>query len=316
MDKPGMPIEGTGWDSDVQETVIFSSADTAPPSESTLRGVAPPQPQDSQWDDDIAQTIILRTDSTAPSPEAVSPEDDMERTVIISAASRPPDASPPGQADDLAATMIQPSPRQATGNLHRKDDNRSSVRLHSSPQAAGNASAIPVQNGPGPPSSPSGGFDGDLEETVVINAGVPPDPKKEAPPGDDDLSATIIQGASGRQPIRSPAHGINGRHAAADSPASNRSANGDDLDATVIISPAGHHSPMNHSTEMPSGPVDDDLAATLVETPRSDNYPRTEQPPAKGAPPTPPIPPQKPYGAPKSGPGDDFQPRGAGPGKW
>ncbi len=65
---------------------------------------------------------------------------------------------------------------------------------------------------------------------------------------------------------------------------------------------------MNHSTEMPSGPVDEDLAATLVETPRSDNYPHTEQPPATGAPATPPIPPQKPYGAPKPGPGEDFQP--------
>ena len=54
--------------------------------------------------------------------------------------------------------------------------------------------------------------------------------------------------------------------------------------------------------------MDEDLAATLVETPRSDNYPHTEQPLATGAPATPPIPPQKPYGAPKPGPGEDFQP--------
>ena len=68
MVKPGMPIEGTGWDGDIQETVIFSSAGKEPPSESTLRGVAQPQPHDSRWDDDIAQTIILRTDSTPPIP--------------------------------------------------------------------------------------------------------------------------------------------------------------------------------------------------------------------------------------------------------
>ena len=68
MVKPGMPIEGTGWDGDIQETVIFSSAGKEPPSESTLRGIAQPQPHDSRWDDDIAQTIILRTDSTPPIP--------------------------------------------------------------------------------------------------------------------------------------------------------------------------------------------------------------------------------------------------------
>ena len=68
MVKPGMPMEGTGWDGDIQETVIFSSAGKEPPSESTLRGVAQPQPHDSQWDDDIGQTIILRTDSTPPIP--------------------------------------------------------------------------------------------------------------------------------------------------------------------------------------------------------------------------------------------------------
>jgi len=68
MVKPGMPIEGTGWDGDIQETVIFSSAGKEPPSESTLTGVAQPQPHDSRWDDDIAQTIILRTDSTPPIP--------------------------------------------------------------------------------------------------------------------------------------------------------------------------------------------------------------------------------------------------------
>ena len=40
---------------------------------------------------------------------------------------------------------IEPSPRQAAGNLHRKDENRFLVRSLTPPQAAGNALAITVQ---------------------------------------------------------------------------------------------------------------------------------------------------------------------------
>ena len=99
MDKPGMPIEETGWDGDIQETVIFSSAGKEPPSESTLRGVAQPQLHNSQWDDDIGQTIILQTDSTPPipppkpgpgddsqpvAPDPANGDDDIsEQTIII-----------------------------------------------------------------------------------------------------------------------------------------------------------------------------------------------------------------------------------------
>jgi len=42
--------------------------------------------------------------------------------------------------------LIEPSPRQAAGNLHREDKkNRFSVRSLTPPQAAGNALAIAVQ---------------------------------------------------------------------------------------------------------------------------------------------------------------------------
>ena len=40
---------------------------------------------------------------------------------------------------------IEPSPPQAAGNLHRKDENRFIVRLLTPPQAAGSALAITVQ---------------------------------------------------------------------------------------------------------------------------------------------------------------------------
>ena len=159
MDKPGSPPDGTDGDADIQETVIFSSADPAPPSDSTQARVEAPPLQESQWDDDQAKTVVMRTDSSELSPRAASAEDDMDRTVIISAPFLPPGpgASPLGDDDDLAATM--------------------------------------VQNAPGPPPSPSGGFDGDLEATVVLKAGGLPDAKKEAPPGDDKddiMEQTII----------------------------------------------------------------------------------------------------------------------------
>ena len=149
----------------------------------------------------------------------------MERTVIISAPSVPPGDSPLGNDEDLAATMIQ--------------------------------------NAPGPPPSPSGGFDGDVEATVVINTDSHPATQKEAPPGDDDL------------------------------------------DATMIITPAGHHPTVNHSAVTPSGPADDELAATLVETPRSANHSRSERPLTTVAPPSPPAPPQPPHAAKESGPKAD-----------
>ena len=101
MDKPGMPPDGTDWDADIQETVIFSSADPAPPSDSTQAGVAAPPSQESQWDDK-AKTVVMRTDPCTFPNGGVS-EDDMERTVIISAPSMPPGDSPLGDDEDLAA---------------------------------------------------------------------------------------------------------------------------------------------------------------------------------------------------------------------
>ena len=41
--------------------------------------------------------------------------------------------------------LIEPSPRQAAGNVHRKDENRFPVRSLTPPQAAGKARAVEVQ---------------------------------------------------------------------------------------------------------------------------------------------------------------------------
>ena len=43
------------------------------------------------------------------------------------------------------AMRIEPSPRQAAGNLHRKDENRFMVRSLTPPQAARNVLTIAVQ---------------------------------------------------------------------------------------------------------------------------------------------------------------------------
>jgi small conductance mechanosensitive channel len=52
----------------------------------------------------------------------------------------------PGEVhEDETSQAIEPSPRQAAGNLHRKDENLFSVRSQTPPQAAENAIAIAVQ---------------------------------------------------------------------------------------------------------------------------------------------------------------------------
>jgi len=73
MDKPGMPPDGTDGDADIQETVIFSSADAVPPSDSTQAGVAEPQPQESQWRDN-EKTVVLTADPTTSSPTPAPPQ--------------------------------------------------------------------------------------------------------------------------------------------------------------------------------------------------------------------------------------------------
>lgn len=245
----GMSPGGEGWEPDIEETVIFSTADAAPSSDSTPRKVTEPHSSDSSWDDDIEETVVLRTGAAASSPKAASPIEDMDRTIVISAPSSHSEASLPGKEADLAAAMIQDG------------------------------------SGSSPSSFP--GPDEDLEATVVLNSGRPPAAGKEASPHDDDLAATMVQGAAGPRPTAAP------RPDDADAlPLSDRSTAGDDPDATVIIRQASQRPTLDQS---PAG-ADDELAATLIKTPRGDARS------VKGRSPTPSMPPQPPRAVPKPDP--------------
>ena len=243
-DMPPQQPEGNGWEQGIEETVVLSSAQAAPPSETSQYSAPGPPLQEPQWNDDIEETVVMRTDAST--PETSTPVDDMDQTVVISAPS-PNDRLLPDREDDLAATV--------------------------------------VQRGPGPPPSSAVGPDEDLEQTVILNTGRPPTPDREAPLPDEDLDATIIQGA-----------GIS-RQSTPD-----RSASGGDLDATVIINPAGGNAPLNPSPEIQPGHADDELAATMVETPRRANRDGVEQLKTTITPPPPPISPQPSRGTPQSGP--------------
>jgi hypothetical protein len=251
---PKQPSAGGQWEQDIQETVVLSAADAAPPSGTGPREVQ--EPQASPWDDDIEQTVVLRTESAAAAPEQASSVDDTDRTVVISPPPVPPEAQPPHREGDLAAMMGQKAPGSPPSSYDRNDD--------------------------------------DLEATVIQKNGVAPAPLKETPLADDDLEATIVQGAGGHPPVSPTSPGGPGSPPSAGLPSSDRSADEADLDATVIINPAGRQVPLNQRPHMPPPSAEDELAATLIETPRNTRPPRTQGPLAKNRPLTPPAPPQPP----------------------
>jgi hypothetical protein len=245
VDSPDRSVPaGTGWEQDIEETVVFSAADDAPPSEAGSHSPADQQPQASQWTDDIEETVVMRAGQTAPPPAAAPPADDMDQTVVVSPPSKPPDSPPPDNDDGLAATMIQ--------------------------------------SASGPPSF-ADAPDEDMEATVVLNAGRPPAPPDRDPLSEDDLAATIVQNAGGNKPSPPATE--------APAPASDVPfESGDDMDATVVISPASPTSTVR-SPEGAAAPADDDLDATLIETPRSAVSPGPHPRPVQAVPPTPPQPP-------------------------
>lgn len=137
--------------------------------------------------------------------------------------------------------------------------------------------ATMVPTGAQPAAVDSTWQDGDQEATVVINAGTPAPPGIGAPPSDDDLEATLIQGAAEGAPPAAPTHGATGGPPAADL------AGDPDLEATIVIKPN------TQTAVIPSSPDDDeDLAATLIETPRRSDQPSGQMPPAQPGPPPPP----------------------------
>jgi hypothetical protein len=108
----------------------------------------------------------------------------------------------------------------------------------------------------------------------------------------------MIQGAGDRLPLPSQGPGISGP------PSPDRSGDGDDPEATMVINPAVRHPPLNQPPDIPPGQADEEFAATLVQTPRIANRVGSDQPPMKNEPPTPPVPPQPFRGASKSEPRD------------
>jgi hypothetical protein len=117
--------------------------------------------------------------------------------------------------------------------------------------------------------------DGDMEATVVIGA-------TPAPPAasDDDLEATLVQGGGAWQAGKAPNRELSSGTPA--QPASNES----DLEATVVINGAGK--PSRTGGGPPEKGTDEDLEATLIETPRGTAHPAGQPPPMPPAPPQPP----------------------------
>jgi hypothetical protein len=249
--------DGDGWEQDIEETVVFSAADDVLPSEPVLHGSAHQQPPESQWTDDIEETVVMRTELAASPPAVPSSADDMDQTVVISPPSEPPDSPPPDKNEALAATMIQ----SASGR----------------------------------PSS-SDAPEGDMDATVVLNAGRPPVPPQTAPSEEDNLAATMIQGAGSSRPS-SPS-------TTASVPSSDEPfEKGDDLEATVIINPSSvpSGSSPHERSMLPDG---DALDATLIETPRNNASPGLNRTTETPVPHLPPAPPQPPGAIPKPQPQD------------
>jgi hypothetical protein len=238
---PGPSPPADDWSDDIEETVVLSSPDAAPPDPATWSNPHDVPETQSQWEDDIEETVVLKGGGLPPVPEEESSPGVADQTVMISPASAAP---PPQSTDpdaDLAATMIQ-----------------------------GSADKAPT---PKPP-------DEDMEASVVIGA-------TPSPPiiPDDDLEATIVQGSSVSPTPETPRYDLSREMP------SQQGMDTSDLEATVVINSTGR----TGSRVLPQeNGEDEDLEATLIETPRP-----ADQPPSMS--PGPPQPPRE-AGPPKYGP--------------
>ncbi|MCB2147280.1 MAG: hypothetical protein KQI81_12450 [Deltaproteobacteria bacterium] len=285
--------DGSPVNSDVKETIVFSPSTDQPqknpadglPTAAALPSTGipdmPPQPlEDNGWEQDGEETVVLSSAQAKPPSEARQPSapgpplqaaqwhDDFEETVVMRTDAATPETSSPVDDIDQTAVISAPSPPPDRPLPGREDD----------------LAATMIQHGSGAPPLSAMGPDEDLEETVILNIGRPPTPNRGTPLPDDDLAATMIQEAGIPRPSTP-----------------NRSAYGDDPDATMIINPASGHPPLNHLPEIPPGQADDELAATMIETPHSSNRAGAEQLKTTITPPTPPVPPQPSRDTPQSG---------------
>jgi hypothetical protein len=249
------------------------------PASGDIHTVAPPDrltPSGDGWEQDIEETVIFSTEDDAlPSeagshspadrqPQASQWTDDIEATVVIRAgqASSPPAVT--SNVDDMDQTIVVSPASKAPDSPSPDIDDGLAARMGQGASVSPSFSDAPEE---------------DLEATVVLNAGRPTVPPDRSPLIEDDLAATIVQGEGDSQP--SPPS-----TAASVSSSDVPFENGDDMEATVVISPDSLAS-TGHSPERSAVPTEEDLDATLIETPRN-----AASPGLQSIPPTPPAPPQ------------------------
>ena len=280
-----------------EATVVLTSPDTdatEPTSDEPQQNEVPPisspsapppqPPPVDDWSDDIEETVVLSSQAPTPPdpapwstpqdvPEAQSQwEDDMEETVVIKNSGSPPVPEESTSFDDAESTVVispssQPQPTPASTD---PDADLAATIIQGSD---GKASAQPIQP------------EEDMDATVVIGPTTPPPTA-----ADDDLEATMVQGGGASQAGKTPNQGFPSKTSA------QHASDPSDLESTVVINVAGR--PPGPSVLPQKKGEDEDLEATLIETPRTAGR-RAEQPPPM--PPDPPKPPQE-EGLPKPNP--------------
>lgn len=271
--------ESTPTVPDDEATVVFTPPDAATPGPTVdtpqQKGAPPtmppePSPPEDDWRDDIEETVVLSSPAeTPPDPASWSTphdvpepqsrwEDDIEETVVFKGGGLPPvseEESSFGDADQTVVISPSSPPTDPDADL----------------------AATMIQGTADKPPAPP---DGDMDATLVIGTTSSPPPAV-----DDDLDATIVQGGGASQIGKTPKHDLSNETSAG--PAIDTS----DLEATVVINSSGRAG----SRVLPQEKgADEDLEATLIETPRP-----ADQPPSM--PPGPPQPPRE-AGLPESGP--------------
>ncbi|MFO7713034.1 hypothetical protein, partial [Desulfosarcina sp.] len=75
-DLPSRQPKANDWEEGVEETVIISSAQTAPPYAASQHDAPGPSVQEPQWNEDMEETVILKTGGAPDPNRGVPPPDD------------------------------------------------------------------------------------------------------------------------------------------------------------------------------------------------------------------------------------------------
>ncbi|BBO88784.1 hypothetical protein [Desulfosarcina ovata] len=185
-DATRVPTAAEDWDSELEETVVFSPRDTVPPVASGPADVADADRPAPPFDPDSEATVILQvpTGGDTPTPP---PAADMEQTVVLSV----PAPSPPAEEDDLEATLLQESSRPKPPPPPGGDDGLEATLVLN-----------PANFQSPDPEAPAA--DDDLAATLVQGAGHPqaesstqsvpaaPENPANSGPQTDELQATVV----------------------------------------------------------------------------------------------------------------------------